>query len=183
MRIHSDTLTITDIYQAAAIAGGGDYRTSPVLVEVTQHGSRKRARAFNVSLMGTSSRRPNNAAGGRFADGRGDAHAATWDEWGMFLAELFRRDPAAIVPNVYESGEHFRWVTGARFDTLTHDQQHGATGHKWSDSYPNITGVYYVAECTGRKGKPCSATTRRMAHGHAFAELTDPRDFDGMEGV
>lgn len=182
MRIHSDILTISDVYQAATIAGGGDHRTSSVLVEVTQHGSRQRARAFNLSLTGTSSRRPNNAAGGRYAHGLGDAHAATWDEWGMFLAELFRRDPAAVVPKIYESGEHFRWVTGARFDTLTPADQHDGAGHKWSGYYPNITGVYYVAECTGRKGHHCTATTRYMARGHQFAEISG-QSFAELEGV
>lgn len=174
MRIHTDILTTRDIELAAVRAG--DF----VRVTVTEHGSRKRARAFNVTLTGTSSRRPNNGTSGEYDP---DAYAATWDEWGMFLGELFRRDPGAVVPNVYESGEHFRWVTGARFDTLTPDQQHGAAGHKWSGAYPNLTGAYFVAECLGNKGKPCAATTRHMARGHQFAEISDPRDFDGMEGV
>lgn len=175
MRIHSDILTGQDIHYAMRRAGHA------VQAAYTEHGSRRRDHAFNVTLTGTSSRRPNS--GNRGAGSYGGDYAATWDEWGMFLAELFRRDPAAVVPDIYESGEHFRWVTGARFDTLTPEQQHGAAGHKWSGSYPNITGVYYVAECLGRKGKPCTATTRRMAHGHTFDEIADPRDFDGMEGV
>lgn len=179
MRIHTDTLTVTDIYAAAAHAGGGDYRTSPVYVDVMEHGSRKRARAFNVSLTGTSTRRPNS--GNRGADGA-DVYAATWDEWGMFLAELFRRDPNATIPGVYESGEHFRWVTGGRFDTLTPADQHGGAGHKWSGHYPNVTGVYYVAECTGRKGLHCDATTRYMASGHTFAEISG-QSFAELEGV
>lgn len=181
MRIHTDILTESDLYQAAARAGDG------VRVEMTEHGSRKRARAFDFQLSGTSTRRRNTgnygAAGEASYWGPDRSHAATWDEWGMFLGELFRRDPGAVVPNVYESGEHFRWVTGARFDTLTPDQQHGAAGHKWSGAYPNLTGAYYVAECLGNKGKPCAATTRHMARGHQFAEISDPRDFQGLEGA
>lgn len=172
MRIHTDKLTETDVYQAARRAG------EAVRVTVTEHGSKSRARAFNVTLTGTSSRRPNNGTGGRYRDGVGtDDYAATWDEWGMFLGELFRRDPAAVVPNVYESGEHFRWVTGARFDNLTPLYQHGRAGHKWSGRYPNVTGVYYISECRG-----CEATHRRMAHGHAFAEISG-QDMTDLEGV
>lgn len=176
MRIHSDKLTFNDILAGADRAG------RRVRVQFTEHGSRSRARAFRISLTGTSSRRPNNAAGGRFKNGTGDAHAATWDEWGMFLAELFRRDPAAVVPDIYESGEHFRWVTGGRFDKLTPDQQHGAAGHKWSGYYPNVTGVYFVAECTGNKGKHCDATTRYMARGQSFSEIAG-KSFEELEGV
>jgi hypothetical protein len=157
MRIHTDSLTISDIYAATKNAG------PRVDVEVRQHGSRSRARAFNVTLTGTSPRRTNSGK-----RGAGDEHAATWDEWGMFLAELFRRDPNAVAPNAYESGEHFRWVTGARFDNLTPAYQHGGAGHRWSGAYPNATGTYYVVECTS-----CEAIMRRMEYGHTFAEIAD----------
>lgn len=171
MRIHSDILTEADIYAAAKAAGDA------VHVKMTERGSRKRARAFNVDLTGTSSRAPGH--------GRGEPgdKAATWDEWGIFLATLFNRDGAATVPGVYESGEHFHWATGNRFLTLRPSEQHDGAGHKWSRAYPNLTGAYMVAECLGRKGHHCSATVRQMAYGHTFAEISDPRDFDGMEGV
>jgi hypothetical protein len=166
MRIHTDSLTEKDIYEATARAG------SAVRVVVTEHGSRSRARAFNVTLSGTSSRRRNTgnygAAGEDSYWGPDRSHAATWDEWGMFLAELFRRDPNAVVPNIYESAEHFRWVTGARFDNLTPPYQHGGAGHRWGRPRRNVTGVYSVAECTS-----CEAMTRRMAYGHTFAEIAD----------
>lgn len=145
MRIHTDTLTVTDIYAAAARAGGGDYRTSPVLADVTEHGSRSRARAFNVTLSGTSGRRQNPGHGG----GSRDLQAATWDEWGMFLAELFRRDPNAVVPKVYDGAEHFQNVTDQRFDTLTPENQH--RDHKWefggSASYGARTAI--IRTCAG----------------------------------
>lgn len=179
MHIHTDKLTHADIVDAVRGAG---VEISPNVwtvrltdAGVKHYGSRSRARSFRFMVQGTSSRAP----GFNRAEFPGQK-AATWDEWGMILAELFRRDPYAFVPDVYESGEHFRWVTGGRFDTLTPDQQHGAAGHEWSGSYPNPTGVYYVTECTGND---CTATTRYMAHGRTFAEISDPRDFDGMEGV
>jgi hypothetical protein len=166
MRIHTDSLTEKDIYEATARAG------SAVRVVVTEHGSRSRARAFNVTLSGTSSRRRNTgnygAAGEDSYWGPDRSHAATWDEWGMFLAEIFRRDPNAVVPNAYESGEHFHWSTGDRFLYLTPPHQHGGSGHRWSGAYPNATGTYYVVECTS-----CEAIMRRMEYGHTFAEIAD----------
>lgn len=170
MRIHTDTLTPADL--AAAVKRAG---LKPSNLAFTEHGSRKRARAFNVTLTGTSSRRSNPGASGASFRPR----AATWDEWGMFLAHLFAIDPDAHVPGIYESGDHFRWVTGARFDTLTPADQHGRTGHRWSRYYPNITGVYFVAECTS---EGCTATTRYMAHGRQFAEISG-QSFRELEGV
>ena len=172
MRIHSDTLTHQDMIEAARTAGRYTVRVS-----FTEHGSRSRSRAFNVTLSGTGSRHRQWVRDGDTLP----PNAATWDEWGMFLAELFRRDPNAIAGS-YESGEHFRWVTGARFDTLTPADQHGAAGHKWSGAYPNLTGVYTVAECLGNKGKPCTATVRQRRHGHAFAEI-EGKSFRELEGV
>lgn len=152
MRIHTDTLTARDIYDAADRAGDA------VSVTFTQHGSRSRARAFNVTLTGSSSRRPNS--GGYGAGGYGDTYAATWDEWGMFLAELFRRDPAMIAGSpgrpVYADAEHFHWTTGGRFHALTPAYQHGKAGHRWEYQGPSASGNYSISACTS-----CTATTRR----------------------
>jgi hypothetical protein len=152
MRIHTDRLTKTDIYQAAAHAGGGDYRISPVRVDVTQRGSRSAARAFDVYLFGTSTRRPNNRGAWR----ENDDHAATWDEYGIFLAELFKRDPWMTIPRVYESAAHFHWATSERFETLTPEQQHGGNGHKWvyaggAGSADNSYSIHMCQGCDAEK--------------------------------
>ena len=122
MRIHTDSLAIADLLAAQQRAGDG------VTCKAEQRGSQKRDAAWEVKLYGTSTRRPNDRGAWR-ADG--DVHAATWDEWGMFLAELFRRAPNATEPGVYESAEHFHWATDERFQTLMPADQHGGTGHKW----------------------------------------------------
>jgi len=129
------------------------------MVDHARKGSRSRAVAWDVKLTGTSSRRPNG--GNRGADG--DAYAATWDEWGMFLAELFRRDPDATIPGVYESEAHFRWSTGERFDDLAPAQQH--RNHRWEHEGKAATGTYYVSTCK------CGARQRRVAYGHTFYEI------------
>lgn len=72
MRIHSNTLTRQDIYEAAREAG----------VRVTRledFGSRSHGHAHEVILSGSSPFRQM---------GKQD-FAATWDEWGHFLAFLF----------------------------------------------------------------------------------------------
>lgn len=164
MRIHTDKLTEKDLYDAATRAGSG------VRVEMTVHGSRKRARAFAFQLSGTSTRKRNTgnygAAGEDAYWGPDRSHAATWDEWGMFLGELFRIDPDATVPKVYENGEHFRWVTCARFDTLTPAEQCSRSGHKWSNGIPVATGSYYVNQC---QREECGASQRNARSPEALA--------------
>lgn len=156
MRIHSNTLTVTDLAEAGKRAGYA------VGVRFSWHGSRRRAAAWDVSLTGTSSRRPNNQG----AWTEDDSYAATWDEWGMFLAEIFRRDPLAVIPKVYESAEHFRWATCARFDTLEPAGQCSRSGHKWSFSVPVATGSYSVRQC---QREECGASERFARSPEALA--------------
>lgn len=154
MRIHSNTLTERDAYDAAALAGVGFHRLST-------HGSRSRAHALDVVLEGSG--RTGGAWGNSGNAGAGSYVAATWDEWGIFLGELFRRDPDAHVPGIYHDGEHYRWVTGARFDALTPADQHKR--HRWDAHGRSITGAYYVSECK------CGAIQRRMAPGRPWDEV------------
>lgn len=123
MRIHSDILTERDIYEAMGRAGDSVRGT------VTIHGSRSRAHAFNVNLTGTSSRRTNPGTSDAYWGVDRD-RAATWDEWGMFLSELFRRDPNLTIPSAYPTAGDFDRMTGGRYDTLTPEHQH--RNHKWN---------------------------------------------------
>lgn len=79
---------------------------------------------------------------------------ASWDQWGIFLNAIYLADPN-MRNDYYRSHEHFRWVTGNRFDKLTWNGQH--TPHKWGDNIPNATGSYVVAICTG-----CNAIRRSL---------------------
>lgn len=131
MRIHTNTLTSTDLYDAARIARAD--------LELTTHGSRKRARAFNVTLRGESRRRPNM---GKY--GAGDEYAATWDQWGVFLAELFDRDPSVFTP-YDKDADFFDRRTAGRFGNGWPEDAHG--DHTFRPDAP------YVQKCT-----KCSAT-------------------------
>lgn len=108
MRIHSDHLTQADIVKATMtddMAG--------VYVTATPHGSRARARAFEVRLTGTSP----------YWTMDGQDHAATWDEWGVFFARLFEIDPNMLAGTpknpTYRDADHFHLFTRYRFDELT----------------------------------------------------------------
>jgi hypothetical protein len=121
MRIHSDTLTMHDIYDAC--------RKAKVYAPVLENkGSRKRDRAFEVSLSGSSSR-PSQSHG---------EPAATWDEWGVFFAHLFYRDPNAFIGQKhwnYDGLAHFDYRTGFRFvwrpDTFNYMPSDTHPQHKW----------------------------------------------------
>jgi len=91
------------------------------LLRDTQHGSRSHARAFDVILTGTA---PYRTQGDR------DHYAATWDEWGIFLARVFRADPNAKAGAYYANATNFHHKTGYRFvESFTVAQQHRR--HRW----------------------------------------------------
>ena len=126
MRLHSDTLTRDDVYNATHAA-----QMTGVKADATQHGSRSKARAFEVHLTGTSFRRPNSGGWGATTDD--DTHAATWDEWGMFLNYLYSIDPNMIVGSpgrpTYADLYDFDATTTSRFMFLEASEQH--RNHKW----------------------------------------------------
>jgi len=147
VRFHSSFLEDSDFRRAARTAGVGFTRFD-------LKGSRSRDRAWDIILTGSSSRNQNMG---------GEDKAATWDEWGVFLGALFNLDPTAVVPKVYEGGEHYHWSTGNRFlRPLSHEMRHRQ--HKWEWTGRNVTGAYTVHECQ------CGALMRRMLGGR-FADL------------
>lgn len=117
MRIHSNVITLQDVYAARRAAGSGVYfqDNSP-----TEHGSRSHARAFDVKLEsdgtpdddGTSRRRRTN--GGTRGAGYDLPHAASWSDWGRFLAHLFDIDPNARA-TYYANASDFHAKTAGRF--------------------------------------------------------------------
>lgn len=143
MRIHSDVIAYTQQIRDALPAGVHAQVVNP-------HRSRSRRYAYEVKLTGTGSHASQW--------GNRDTPAATWDEWGMFLAKLYELDPNLMAAN-YRDAEHFRWTTGGRFDTLTPAEQHRM--HRWRLQGTVATGAYWVHECKGSKAHgACSAITR-----------------------
>lgn len=167
MRIHTDKLD-TDMRafrEARELASVGIER-------LTLHGSQSRARAFDFLLSGNGRTGEQYGNSGNY--GATQYKAATWDEWGIFLNHLFDVDPDARVAKVYEGAEHFHWVTGDRYRTLTPADQH--VRHNWLSGDAggrSATGSYHVQSCK------CGAIVRRMVHGHGwYAEIA--QEFDGV---
>lgn len=128
MRIHTDTVSTVYVYRAAHEAS--ELSGATVNIEKLQaHGSRTHAGSFDVTLSGdgTLTRRRINYGTSRTLDRFAKPYAATWEQWGFFLAAMFRLDPAMRVGSaahpVYRDAEHFHAETEGKFRFLTDDLQ------------------------------------------------------------
>lgn len=135
MRIHTDSIKYSDLLDAAKVAR--------VEVEITSHGSRKRDHAYNVNLTGESKRRPNRRH-------ESDEFAATWDQWGVFIAHLFSVDSDAVFGSMYDGEDEFHYRTAYRFDIEGFWPADAHGDHRF-----RYNGVPYQQDCT-----KCSATQR-----------------------
>ena len=99
MRIHSDILTREDL--------GGMLADLPGVYfdHISTHGSRQRARGIEVRLIGNSP----------YLNMAKTDKAATWDEWGVFMARVFDKDSSALMGKETEAA--FCARTNYRFDT------------------------------------------------------------------
>lgn len=80
MKVHSDNLTTADFYKAGAIAKVG-------IVSLSPEGSRSKTHGYKVYLTGSAK---------HMSQHNYSIRAASWDEWGYFLAHLFSVDPDAV---------------------------------------------------------------------------------------
>lgn len=96
MRLHSDVLSRDDLY--AALPKG-------VAANVSEHGSRKRARAFEVTLYVYAKDDLHRRFGNSGGYGNSEDVAATWDEWGVWMDRLYEIDPAAIIGYYKDSAD------------------------------------------------------------------------------
>lgn len=144
MRIHTNLITVADIYAATHNLPG-------VTVTATPHGSRSHARAFEVRLEGNGSHRNSGQYGADTAE-----KAATWDEWGAFIAALYEVDPDALWGSqkyqVYSNRTHYHYLTNQRFI------EDADPGHLPSDTHKRHNWQWGAggAECT-----KCSAYQHR----------------------
>lgn len=146
MKIWSDKLSRGDIFAAARKAH----------VDITRwekSEARKRALRWDIALSGDSASMQGNGDGYR---------AATWDQWGIFLADLFETDPN-LTTEYYADREAFHAITDDRFTTLTYEQSHRK--HDWRYMPIGRTMHYACNGCTAeqwprnRKGEPMLAPT------------------------
>lgn len=145
MRIHT-SLPMQAVLDAGTIA-------HVQFNKLSQHGSRSHDHAFEVTLFGSSNFYTNPGTGGRnwTYDGHfiHDGHAATWDEWGIFLGHLFQADPA-IKCRAYDGAKDFHFKTNWRFD-------YDEGGLDWDDQHRNHQWEYAAPMVNTCKGKHCTA--------------------------
>jgi hypothetical protein len=138
MRIHTEA-TFQDIL--AAIGKAHAYG-----VRLSEHGSRTHARAFDIKLEGSSKRRPNGGTSRGQASDLGTDYAATWDEWGVFLAAIYAVDPTAR-SWAYRDAEDFHWQTFRRFANGEPSDAHGDHHFVWAGT----PGKQQCDKCSARK--------------------------------
>lgn len=122
MRIHtSHPLAHTTVICRAALdraKAAGRVSPSVYFDKITAHRSTTHTTAAEVHLVsdvkepGSKRRRPNSGTHG--ADGA-EVWAATWDEWGWFLAEVFAADPGAKCAAWYPDRQTFHARTDNKF--------------------------------------------------------------------
>jgi len=168
VRLHTDTITYRDLF-AAVQHIDGVYLADP---GPKQTGSKTRDHAFTVKLEAfeRKGRRRVNFGTAKGVDRFDPPFAATWDEWGFFLAYLFDIDPNLIAGDNYSGRDHFQWCTGYRFvgrepvvrGGTPHDQ------HKWvwdGDSrYPCKGGCGAVMNNRGKWNFPMERTWTDRAY-------------------
>lgn len=114
MRIHADLLTPDAIYAALGRLRDSGRVGGIFLMRNEEAGSRSRRRSIDVKLSSYASQLPDGKTCRRWANsgrhGASEWRAATYDEWGLFIAELFRLDPTARIGQ-YEGASDFQRQT------------------------------------------------------------------------
>lgn len=112
MKLHTNTLTPYTIYQAIPEGcrlalftdKNGNY------TDIEQAGSRSHDRSYTMRLSGSSP-----YAMQHISD---NDKAATWDEWGIFIANLFKLDPDAKI-GAYKTHADFIDQTTREHERIT----------------------------------------------------------------
>lgn len=118
MRIHSDTLMFNDFCNAkreTSRAGHGAVWFQ--YGRPAEHGSRKRAKGWEIKLEGDGSvkrRRVNQGTARNRGYGEDVPYAASYESWGWFLSYLYNLDPEMICP-YYKDVDDFHARTGYAF--------------------------------------------------------------------
>jgi hypothetical protein len=116
MRIHSDTLSKMHLIHALQESG---LQAEGVHIDLgSTHGSRSHQRAFEVTLRAAAGKDRNGKVrrwpmGAPHGADTSSFKAATYDEWGYFIAEVYRKDPDAKVGPYADLADFTRQTRGA----------------------------------------------------------------------
>lgn len=127
MKLHSDIIDLTGVYDAMLTAKRAGLVSADIaFVVLHKSPSRSRHNGFEIQL-GTNDKTTGPSRSRKFKNsghsGADNIYAATWDEWGFFIAELFAIDPDATFGS-YKGLTDFNVQTGNKFVPV-----------KWSHSY------------------------------------------------
>ena len=120
------------------------------------HRSMSHRYAVEVILSGDSPHRINSSEFGH-------EQAATWDQWGIFLAVLYAADPT-VKSWAYNGAEEFHRVTCNRFnlaeysdsvDSTTHED-YRRTSHRWTPVY-DAPSAFWQCKGHGKANPECNA--------------------------
>lgn len=170
MRIHTNHPLPDSIFTNARQAAGVQHE------KYSHHGSRTHATAREVILTGDSNRATNQRHA--WPHDEYTPRAASWDQWGIYLAFIFEQDPTARM-TYYRSAEHFHEVTGNRFNVAegglrsTTDVGYQKTSHKWQYDYERsaplsgpvvlhcVNGKHWTTQADGVTKRECAAVQVR----------------------
>lgn len=122
MRVYTDTIGYHEIYAAQH-----DSSTESPGVSIYELGTtakaRKRKMRHDVSLHGFGARHTRYRNPGTSGGGHDNVFAATWMDWGWFIAVMFRYEPTAIIGE-YDGREDFlaRTARAAAYKLTGHGQ-------------------------------------------------------------
>lgn len=119
MRLHSDKLISSDIYSSLTQVKKLGLVSNHVYFYIDdERGSRKRTRAWEIQL-GTDVKIKGDKRGyknsGKY--GADTIYAATYDEWGWYIAALFEKDPDLIF-GTYKGVDDYNRQTKHKFANL-----------------------------------------------------------------
>ena len=181
MRLHTDRLFMGDIYAALADErSAGRIAGSVTFKIITQHESKSHKRAFEVQLESSGKlpgdgRRAGNS-GSYGAMGYESGYAATHDEWGWFLAALYRKDWGMVAGSaknpVYEGQDHFNERTGFTYalGEMVEMLESGERDGDHGDPYPWVS---KGAAKAGRMG--ASRDNGQVAERYPYGYVYRPR--------
>ena len=106
MRIYSDKIDSPSILRRALLDVLPECPDVTMEIVSSTNKARVRRNRFDVYLAGTGTRHHRPRNGGRY--GSSQDYAATWMDWGWFIAVLFRYDPDAVIGQYKGRGDFLR---------------------------------------------------------------------------
>lgn len=187
MRIHTDSLKRQDVVDALRKTKTDNRVGSNVIFNVlSEHRSTIRARAFEVQLIAASSIGPQKNGRQFTSSGgyrTGNDYAATHDEWGWLLSELFELDPNMVCGSgkhpIYYGAADFHHRTALSYAPLTLLSYMPGDDSDY-DPYPYVLSRNYGVNYGFMDGyrahidmrRPAGATVRERTREQVLARLT-----------